>query len=605
MTHGTNRARTSSSMELWRKRITFVIATALLFLTAQRQSFAGSATWNPNPFSNNWNTAQNWIPATVPNGPSDVASFGPSTVTGVTISSSVEVSSVNFNPTAPSFIISVQGVGINLFMSGVGVMNGSGVPQSFMADGGQSAIFFQNTATAGNLTSFSGDAPQFVFTESASAGSATFDVSSDGIFQAHMDFLDFTTAADATINASDNAELGVFENATGANAVFTLTAGAFLIFGDNATADNAIATCIGGDAFSGSNIFFSQFASAGDGQFTAVGASTSGEAGSFIEFTDSATAANGTFVINGNTAPDLAAASMTLLNTASGGNATITVNGGSGGGEGGILFFNGQSDGGTASLNISGNSQMDISGHGRRMLTVGSIDGDGAVFLGARALAIGSNNQGAAFSGIIQDGGSSGGTGGSLTKVGTGTFSLSGSNTYTGGTTVSAGVLEVANQAGSATSTGSVNVNAGTLAGRGIIAGAVNIGTGSGAGAFLAPAAGTNVQATVTIQSALTFTADATYTCTFRAKRNRARTDKVIANGVTINSGASIALSGQTQGALRQGLVLTLISNTSANPITGTFNNLPDAGIVTVNGNNFQASYEGGDGNDLTLTVVP
>jgi hypothetical protein len=56
---------------------------------------------------------------------------------------------------------------------------------------------------------------------------------------------------------------------------------------------------------------------------------------------------------------------------------------------------------------------------------------------------------------------------------------------------------------------------------------------------------------------------------------------------------------------MRQGLVLTLISNTSANPITGTFSNLPDNGIVTINGNNFQASYEGGDGNDLTLTVVP
>jgi hypothetical protein len=65
-----------------------------------------------------------------------------------------------------------------------------------------------------------------------------------------------------------------------------------------------------------------------------------------------------------------------------------------------------------------------------------------------------------------------------------------------------------------------------------------------------------------------------------------------------------IALSGQTQGALRQGLVLTLISNTSVNPISGTFSNLPDSGIVTINGNNFQASYEGGDGNDLTLTVV-
>ena len=50
---------------------------------------------------------------------------------------------------------------------------------------------------------------------------------------------------------------------------------------------------------------------------------------------------------------------------------------------------------------------------------------------------------------------------------------------------------------------------------------------------------------------------------------------------------------------------MTLISNTSADPISGTFSNLPDGGIVRINGNNFQASYSGGDGNDLTLTVVP
>jgi len=107
------------------------------------------------------------------------------------------------------------------------------------------------------------------------------------------------------------------------------------------------------------------------------------------------------------------------------------------------------------------------------------------------------------------------------------------------------------------------------------------------------------------MQSSLTFNSDATYTCTFRAKRNRARTDKVIANGVTINRGATIALSGQVRGALSQGLVLTLISNISASPTSGTFSNLPDGGIVTINGNNFQASYTGGDGNDLTPTVVP
>ena len=148
----------------------------------------------------------------------------------------------------------------------------------------------------------------------------------------------------------------------------------------------------------------------------------------------------------------------------------------------------------------------------------------------------------------------------------------------------------MSNTSGSGTGTGAVNVNAGTLGGKGIIAGATTVGTGSGTGAFLAPAVGTNVQATLTIQSALTFNVNATYTYTFRAKRNMARTDQVIANGVMINSGATVALSGQTMGQLTIGVTLTLISNTSANPISGTFSNLPDGGIVTINGNNFQAS---------------
>jgi len=81
--------------------------------------------------------------------------------------------------------------------------------------------------------------------------------------------------------------------------------------------------------------------------------------------------------------------------------------------------------------------------------------------------------------------------------------------------------------------------------------------------------------------------------------------DNVIANGVTINGGADINLRGSIQGTLTQGLTLTVITNTSANPVSGTFGILPDGGTITIGGNKFQANYEGGDGNDLTLTVVP
>ena len=57
--------------------------------------------------------------------------------------------------------------------------------------------------------------------------------------------------------------------------------------------------------------------------------------------------------------------------------------------------------------------------------------------------------------------------------------------------------------------------------------------------------------------------------------------------------------------ALPPGTSFTVISNTSATPISGTFSNLPDGSTITMGSNTYLVSYEGGDGNDLTLTVVP
>ena len=193
-------------------------------------------------------------------------------------------------------------------------------------------------------------------------------------------------------------------------------------------------------------------------------------------------------------------------------------------------------------MEVFGNGTLDISQHNAPGVTTGSIEGSGLVFLGGVNLTVGANNLSTTFSGLMQDGGFSGGTGGSLTKIGTGKLTLSGANTYTGVTTVNAGTLLVSNTTGSATGPGAVKVNAGTLGGSGIITGAVTIGTGSGAGAILAPAGGTKKQATLTSQSALTFNSDATYTYTFKAKGNKTRTDRVVALGVTINSGATFAL---------------------------------------------------------------
>jgi len=106
----------------------------------------------------------------------------------------------------------------------------------------------------------------------------------------------------------------------------------------------------------------------------------------------------------------------------------------------------------------------------------------------------------------------------------------------------------------------------------------------------------------LTIQSPLTFKADATYDFAFNS--SRLQSDQVIAAGVTIDSAATITLVDNGGTSLPAGTVFTVITNTSANPISGTFANLSDNSTLIVGENTYQANYEGGDGNDLTLTVL-
>jgi len=55
---------------------------------------------------------------------------------------------------------------------------------------------------------------------------------------------------------------------------------------------------------------------------------------------------------------------------------------------------------------------------------------------------------------------------------------------------------------------------------------------------------------------------------------------------------------------LTDGEVFKIIDNTSTTPIFGVLANLPDGSVLKFANNYFVVSYTGGDGNDLTLTVV-
>lgn len=99
--------------------------------------------------------------------------------------------------------------------------------------------------------------------------------------------------------------------------------------------------------------------------------------------------------------------------------------------------------------------------------SVGSLAGAGSVALGSATLTTGGDDTNTTFSGVIA------GSGG-LNKTGTGTLTLSGTNTYTGATQVKNGVLTLADGAGLANSSNVVINNTATLRSGSATVGALN-----------------------------------------------------------------------------------------------------------------------------------
>jgi hypothetical protein len=116
--------------------VAIFLPATLLLLPGAQTSQAGSATWDLNPGSGDWNTATNWTPMTVPNGPADTATFGLTNTADVSIPASTEVNGISFNASASAYSITAFET---LTISGTGIVNDSGSRQNFFtgADGGE------------------------------------------------------------------------------------------------------------------------------------------------------------------------------------------------------------------------------------------------------------------------------------------------------------------------------------------------------------------------------------------------------------------------------------------------------------------------------------
>jgi autotransporter-associated beta strand protein len=573
---------------------------------------AGSATWNLNPVNNHWSKAANWTPQTVPYGENDVATFAISNVTEITLEDTPDgyadnvVSEISFAEGASAYTITLSpvtrnGYRIQLVLVGAGITNNSGLVQNFVASRSTQTnsgeIFFQGFASAGENVVITNE-----------GGDNTL----GGIYGSFTAFWDNSTAAKATI---------INEGSTVSGTIY----GGFTNLVDYSSAESATlinnAGTVSGAAAGHTFVGTSPPGNIGTSTFINNAAAVPGAEGGWTEI-DGGVSDGATFLAKGATVADAQGGQVYAFGgdgystyTAEGGNGTnaqgglidvlyvpasaqtvVTAEGGTNGGLGGTILIEDSADIPLPQFQVFGNGVLDLTNVSDQTMSIGSLAGDGIVLLAGHDLNVGNNNLSTTFSGVIQDSGT-------LSKAGTGTLTLTGANIYTGTTTVGAGTLVANNTNGSATGTGAVNVSAGALGGKGIIQGAVTIGTGSGSGAFLAPSVSSNQPRRLTLKKTLAFKADGTYTC--KLNTNNSRADQIVAKGVTIQSGAQFDFQPVANKRLTLGTVFSAINNTSASPITGTFANLPDGSTFAAGRNNYQVSYEGGDSNDLTLTVVP
>ena len=138
----------------------------LVLLLSVRILYAGSTTWKLNPTSNDWNTAENWTPETIPSSETDVATFSASNTTNLICGdapggegTSTIVGDVVFTEGAGAYTITITPVFDNIFPSIIefhrgGITNNSGVVQNFVAANSGTTkasgrIYFMNSASAG------------------------------------------------------------------------------------------------------------------------------------------------------------------------------------------------------------------------------------------------------------------------------------------------------------------------------------------------------------------------------------------------------------------------------------------------------------------------
>jgi fibronectin-binding autotransporter adhesin len=323
---------------------------------------------------------------------------------------------------------------------GAGNLGAGGRGGNGNATGGNAALVFNDHSSAGDAViinrngAVTGNGGNGGNGGTAAGGNGGSGAAVGG--QATIDFNGNATAGSATI--TNTIAVGVSAIAAGTNGTgatggtgggaSTVQTGPVIRFNDNATGGSVhIVNTVGAVFFNDNSVF----GTAAPGGPLAL---LENAAGAFVGFNDSASLGNGGIVNNG---------AVGFFDNSSAGTGTILNNGGA------IVSFQSSSDAVAGSI-VNAGGTVDVSVNAFRL---GSLTGTGTVNILSTSLQVGYLDRNETFAGVIAGAGD-------LLKRGTGTWTLTGANTYTGTTFVTAGVLQIGNGGTTGSVAGNIDVAA-------------------------------------------------------------------------------------------------------------------------------------------------
>ncbi len=430
-----------------------------MFLTCRAATFV----WNGGGTNANWSTAGNWIGGVAPtnNGTAAIVLAG-TTQLSPYVDVPWSISSLTFSTNGGAFTLS----GNTLTIGGGGIynsnMNSQVISNAITLGGAQtwnaasnSLVFTGNITNGGYLLTVSGLSNTLISGAISGAGGLTKTGAGSVTLMASNSYSGVTTVSAGVMNIQNSGALGSGAGGTvvaGGAALqlqggISVTGETLSLIGSGISASGALRNTSGSNSWSG-------------GAITLTGASTFGaDAGTLYIGANIANGTyastftnNGTILLAGALGSGTGAVTKTGTGTLviAGANTytgTTTVSGGT------LQFGAGGNLSSASAVKVNAGGVLDLNSLNESVL---SLAGAGSVTLESGTLTV-NNTAAATFSGVMS------GTGGLVKASGSGVFTLSGANTYSGGTTVNVGSISISKDSDLGSANGALTLNGGEL----------------------------------------------------------------------------------------------------------------------------------------------